>query len=528
MGKDVRTGRRIRAFLFFGAAKVALSCALLCGVFLCPAKVALAQERPAQTIRDLKVSDLFVPGELGVVSQIQPAVASHAAAKQVILIQDAHVNYEAQKHLAAIVDRLASTYGVRLILVEGGEGDVSLSYMRDRGSPAARQAVGEEYLKTGMISGEEYLDIVSEQPLMLWGIDDPARYREHFNLFLEVERVAASVSQELEQLRQLAQTLKERTVGEALKAFEATQAQFDADQLPLEEYAKFLIGHAAAAGLSLADAPNVERVVAVTSIEATVNFEQAHAEQSQVIAKLRTVGSAEELAHLTDTAQQLHTDQAATETFYQELSSLITRHQIDLSGMPNLAGYLRYIRLKTELEPRALLSELTLVVSAIKARLAASASEKELTELADRVGLIQRLLQLAWTPDDYTVYQAHAEECLPSQWLPQLRTHAEQLGVAWTGPNDPAALDAAVARGVQFYAVAKARDLEMVRRALEAMDAKGERTAALIAGGFHTDDMRDLLMAQGIDVAVITPDASDEDDHDRYSRILKFKYGARR
>jgi len=496
------------------------------GLFFCHQKVALSQEKPVQTIRDLHVSDLFVPGELGSVSQLHAATGSSTPSKQVILIQDAHVNYQAQQHLAAILERLATTYGVRLILVEGGEGDVSLSYLRDRGSPKARQTVGEEYLKTGMISGEEYLDIVSEQPLILWGIDDPARYREHFNLFLEVEHAQASVSQQLQQLRQLAQTLKERTVGEALKAFEAKQAQFDADQLPLEEYAKFLVGHAAGKGLSLADAPNLERVVAVTSIEATVNFEQAHAEQGQVIAKLRTVASAEELAHLTETAQQLHTDQAATETFYQELSKLITQHQIDLGGLPNLAGYLRYIQLKTELEPRALVTELTLVASAIKARLAASASEKELTELADRVMLVQHLMQLTWTPDDYLTYQAHAEQYKPSQWLPQLRAHAERLGVAWTGPSDPAALDAASGRAVAFYEVAKARDTEMVRRALTAMDAKGERTAALIAGGFHTDDIRDLLIAQGIEVAVITPESSDEDDHDRYSRILKFKYGA--
>lgn len=448
MGKDVRRGRRIRAFHFFGAAKVAFSCTLLGGLFFCHQKVALPQEKPAQTIRDLHVSDLFVPGELGSVSQLHAATGSGTSPKQIILIQDAHVNYVAQQHLAAIIDRLATTYGVRLILVEGGEGDVSLSYLRDRGSPAARQAVGEEYLKTGMISGEEYLDIVSEQPLMLWGIDDPARYREHFNLFLEVEHAQASVAQELEQLRQLAQTLKERTVGEALKAFEATQAKFDADQLSLEQYAKFLVGHVAGAGLSMTDAPNLERVVSVTSLEASLDFEQAHTEQGQLIAKLRAVASAEELAHLTETAQQLHADQAATETFYQELATLITRHQIDLSGLPNLAGYLRYIQLKTELQPRALVSELALVASAIKARLAASASEKELTELADRVVLIQRLMQLSWTPDDYAAYQAQAAQCQLSVLIPQLQGHAQRLGVAWTRPSDPAALDEAMGRAV--------------------------------------------------------------------------------
>ena len=92
--------------------------ACLLTFFACE-KVALSQA-PNQELsppRPLQVSELFVSPELGQVSQIHEVPASDHSTKQLIVIQDAHVNFSAQKHLAQILDQLVSTYGIRLILV---------------------------------------------------------------------------------------------------------------------------------------------------------------------------------------------------------------------------------------------------------------------------------------------------------------------------------------------------------------------------------------------------------------------------
>ena len=172
-------------------------------VWLGLGQVVFAQpgHEPSNPIRDLKVSDLFVPQDLGYLSDVHEISTPNGPAKLVILIQDAHTNYDAQKHLAKILDRFATDYGIRLVLVEGGVGDVSLSYLRQWGSKDVLQRLAEQYLKTGMISGEEYLDLVSDHPLTLWGIESVDRYEDHFEAFMEVEHVRDAGQGDLTALR---------------------------------------------------------------------------------------------------------------------------------------------------------------------------------------------------------------------------------------------------------------------------------------------------------------------------------------
>src|SRR5262245_1655554 len=67
-----------------------------------------------------------LPRELGHLSAPTLAFSeSNPSSPVIYIIQDAHGNEIAQRNVAAILDILASQHGLRLILVEGGEGDAS-------------------------------------------------------------------------------------------------------------------------------------------------------------------------------------------------------------------------------------------------------------------------------------------------------------------------------------------------------------------------------------------------------------------
>jgi hypothetical protein len=91
-------------------------------------------------------------------------------------------------------------------------------------------------------------------------------------------------------------------------------------------------------------------------------------------------------------------------------------------------------------------------------------------------------------------------------------------------PGDAEALETYLARAVRFYDLGQARDVEIARRTLERMEAEGQQIAVLIAGGFHTDHLIDLLSEQPVHIAVVTPLAGQEQDEMRYAQILKTKY----
>ena len=100
-------------------------------------------ELPAsRTDKPLQPSDIVIPSELGYVVDTYSPSSEHSSAALVIHIQEAHVNYEAQQHLAAILQQLVEQFGLKLILVEGGQGDVGLESLRKLGSPNQRKKVG--------------------------------------------------------------------------------------------------------------------------------------------------------------------------------------------------------------------------------------------------------------------------------------------------------------------------------------------------------------------------------------------------
>ena len=155
-------------------------------LLLCPAWQAFS-EVPADQSHTLKipgVADVMIPADSGYITDTRAAATPEGPL--IIHIREAHTNYEGQQHLATILEHLVKRYGLQLILVEGGEGDADLSYLRSQGSRAARKELAEEYLKAGQLSGEEYFEIVSDYPMTLWGVDDQTLYDAHVELFLGV------------------------------------------------------------------------------------------------------------------------------------------------------------------------------------------------------------------------------------------------------------------------------------------------------------------------------------------------------
>jgi hypothetical protein len=102
------------------------------------------------------LNELKIPSQIGNIKEVfESSLSSPSANTTIIQIQDAHCNYEAQKNLAQILEYLVTERKLKLIMVEGGSGDVSLSFLRSYADKKTREAVADKYLRMGKISGEE-------------------------------------------------------------------------------------------------------------------------------------------------------------------------------------------------------------------------------------------------------------------------------------------------------------------------------------------------------------------------------------
>ncbi len=507
--------------LFFCLLGIALPATLLSSTNI------LSASSSSSNLQAIDTRTLAIPKELGSISQVISPAHAEPNGKLVILIQDAHTNYEAQKHLAGILDQLASQYGIRLILVEGSEGDMGLTKFRGIGTTSARHAVAESYLKKGMLSGEEYLDIVSEHPFTIWGVEDTPLYDRNFDAFLKTEQLREESTAALATLREVSGQLEPIVWSQGLQELDARRALYDAGKLPLAAYVYELVDRAGASGLGLAGYPNLDRFVTANELEDAVNVTQAGQEQKQLITELRSRVSSDALAQLKEIGLQLQNGKATRAAFYRELSRLMQANSVDAATYPALAQYSRYLLAKDDLDLSGLLAELYQFESDLKHRLADTPEALQLLVISEGLSIFDRLIILKWMPHEYRAYGEQKEAFGIASWVEFLAAQAAQNGIAWEWKGDAEKLQGNLSQAAQFYEAAEARNQALVQRALDKIQAEGVEVAVLIVGGFHTNGCAELLANQGFEVAVLTPAVGTATDDARYAEILKYKQAHR-
>ncbi len=103
----------------------------------------------------------------------------------IIHIQDAHVNEDAQRNIASILDYFAKNYGLKLITLEGAEGRLypeAFSFFPDQ---RARRQVADYFLREGRLSGPMYLAVVDRPGLELYGVENGELYEENRRAYLD-------------------------------------------------------------------------------------------------------------------------------------------------------------------------------------------------------------------------------------------------------------------------------------------------------------------------------------------------------
>jgi hypothetical protein len=487
------------------------------------AAAASARAEESKTLRDFKVSEFRVSDDIGHVSDIRMPALPAPAGPSIVLIQDAHINYDAQMHIAQILEQLVRDHGLRLVMVEGGEGDVSLSYMRKLASADVRREVADRYLRDGMIAGHEYLNLVSDEPLVLWGIDDQELYQKNYAAFMDMEKLRLDVAPELARLQAMVEAVTIERVSTPVREFRAKAEAFAKGDLSLSAYARILIDTWTDLGGNLSNYPHLSRMREAEQAASSVDLARVSQEQRQVVSQLRQVAAQSEMDALTALAKQVRAG-GAPEPFYQELRRLADAHGMALSTAPVLSRYIEVLQLRSEIQAKSLWEELDAAREALSRRLCQSDQERQLLAIADALALYKRLIALKWVPRDYRRYALRQGELSVKRWWPVLAAAAQDSGIALTWSGEPAILDQQLASAVAFYDAASLRNAKIAQNVMDKIKAQGVRIAAMVVGGFHTDAVVDLLIGQGASIVIVTPGVGqDADDERKYHDILKMQ-----
>ena len=466
-----------------------------------------------------------VPSEFGQVSDQFEGTNG----RTIVLIEEAHVDYGAQKSIAEILRHLILNDSLRLILVEGGWDDMGLSYLRYYGSPEGRHDVAERYLKEGKISGEEYLQITSDLDFDLWGIEDPGLYRENMEAFLRIHEKNEALLSKARKFEEFLKRLKENIYPPPLLEWERKKQDYEEKRIPFLLYLQFL--------KNLAQSPNpfegfpvLSQLARLSGLEGGVDPEKAEWEKQQLIKsltqkltkpELKRLGLQEEPKGLHQEIDFLKSLLGGIHKFPAEVKKLSLGHlKRYLEGLEKMAGA----------NAGQTLTDLDLFEQKTVEIFLVNADQKELYSTSQAWGFLKKLFSLELSPDEFSRMKKNPSQFLLSRKISFLEEEARKFSLAPAPTGILKKFEKQTPDAKAFYLSAQRREKALIENAVLKIESENIPLSAVIVGGFHADEMARGLHQKGYSVVVtaprFTPASDPEAQQKHYFEILKYKWNS--
>jgi hypothetical protein len=467
------------------------------------------------------LADLKIPSNIGNIKEIFESQKPDLNNQQLVIqIQDAHCNYEAQKNLAQILEYLIIERNLKLILVEGGSGDVSLSFLRSYADKNKREQVADKYLRQGKISGEEYLDIVSDHKLELYGVEDEDLYDANLNSFLEDQTYRDQGSKDVEALQQAVASLKPHMYNPELNNFETKKGSYESKALTLAEYCAYIKGVADKEAVDQKRYSHFSAFVESACMEKTMDFTRAETERNSFIKELAKQIDEGKVKELIEKTQQFKQQKLTDREYYSYLRQA-AQGKIDIAKVyPNLNAYITYITVSKDINALDLLKEVGALEDAVRDGLFVNNDERQLSKISKALDTLQGFIKLDLSPDEYAAFRENKSEYSTASWINFLQDNCRRYGLS-ARPAASQAIDENLEKLQQFYELGIAREAAFVRNLERKLEVSKEKIVVLITGGFHTPGVTNLLKEKGYSYAVVAPVVTERADSSIYFSVLK-------
>lgn len=479
----------------------------------------------AESLRAKKVMpiEIIIPEGAG---HIVEGFKSKGALKKVIIhIQDIHTNYEAQKNLSRIIETLIKGKGLRLIMVEGGWGNVNLSYLRSYADREHRFKVAEEYLKAGKISGEEYLDIISDYDIDLEGLEDESLYKANLDAFFEIEKFRVKAAGELTTIRTAVERLKKKIYPSQLLELEKAGRDYEDEKITLADYYKYINILARKTRQELLSYPNFENFIRVTESEKHINFPSVEKERSKLIERLSKKLPKQKLTALVTKSLEFRLNKLTPAEYHSYLINEAEGTGESLDSYPNLKRYVNYISSHEDIDTTALFEEAEGLVLKVKDKLITDSRQRRLDEISSSLEVLDNFLNLRLVPNDFIYYKEHKGSFITANWIDFLNREIRRNRIKISPVRPAYTVDKNLSTLVGFYDIANERDDIFVKNAIKLMNEKEQNLAVLITGGFHTPTLARKLRECAVSYIVVAPHTTQQTDPELYRYILKYKSG---
>lgn len=492
----------------------------------------------------------ILPSELGAIrASYLPARGSTDSPEKypfVLHIQDAHSNPEAQRKIKAILDWIFEHYEKQglpspRVAVEGSAGEIHPEYlMIFPGYEQANEALVNSLLEKGELNGAELFAwerYKQGKSNPVFGAEDPKLYRENLKLFREMLGQREEIDQLFQTLRSALEIAQSRFLNPALRDFLKEQRTSAFLSSSFRRHVRETLGIDFGAPIEQVRLPNLARLIHLEGMESGLNRELAGHEWQVLKGKLQKTGSSQEVLRQIEAFMEAPEDhKAVLRSLFADLLLGLkdTPEAAELKDFPYLAEWVRYWILREEIESGGLMAEKERLHETIAEKLAVTSEEKKLLGLYRDLNLLEKSLHLELTDEEYGRLMDSMESLKPARISERLRIVLKDApGIDAAVENldrSSEKLETFFDKALRFYEGAKRRDQKLLETALKIYrdgesggsdEPRGARgMVILVAGGFHSAGILDLMKANLIPHAVIAPHISQVDRGELYRKVM--------
>ena len=147
--------------------------------------------------------------------------------------------------------------------------------------------------------------------------------------------------------------------------------------------------------------------------------------------------------------------------------------------------------------------------------------QKALYRISKALSIMDKMLNIKMVPEEYDYFLKNKEDFDPQAWADFLKTKSDELGLGIEISNNYYAVSDNLPTIEKFYSSAIDRENAFVRKSEDRMNKDNIKSAILIAGGFHTPTLTQLLNDKAYSYIVISPKVTTKTDDNLYRQTLK-------
>ena len=470
----------------------------------------LQEAGPGSKFAVLDVETFTIPSHLGEVRYSFKGDGDRV----VVHMQDAHCNYFAQSKISEIINFLNQEYGVTVLNLEGGAGGYDLEVFTAISGGEIRHEVADYFLKRGEITGAEYFAINNPEKVTLWGIENKDLYLENLDVYRTSLTYKEEVNKYLGELTRILNNLKRNIYNPDLLKIDMAYNSYKEGNMDFREYLEFLIKKGKESAIHIRKFPNLYLLAEAMAKEDEVDFKKANSERGILIDQIKEILSPKEMKELIGKTVGFKTKRISRKDFYNYLLEKAKDSALDIKDFPALSSYIVYVTIFEAVDRFELMKEIDGLEAEIKGPLYENSEQRDLNFISRNLAITKNIYDFMMTKTDYDYYLANKDAFDLANFTEFINREAPKYRISAKLSDDISNLDNYRQKIEKFYEYSFRRDnafLENMR--FESMSA-GTKTAIIMTGGFHTENLCQLFKNQGISYVSIVPRFTSEEGYE--------------